>query len=218
MSALLVSHATFVYGAEQADSLKSAIFRLDSETQIPEAILKPGVYSIRIADHLSDRMVIEIKDEQGMNTETFLGIPAKNVSNSSVKGPIIANGSKSSSALRGFSFSKSNVIEFIYPKEDAVALATLDGSPVLAMDPVSDGMVATAGLSTADMKIVTLWMLTPTSVGLDQLKPGIKATRYESHSPNSVNVGALKPPVLVSLPKPQAACHSLRSPESPHSY
>lgn len=203
VSTLLVLQATFMYAAPYAaDASKPAKFQLDNETEIPQGALKAGSYSIRIADHLADRMVIEIQNQQGNTTEKFLGVPAKNIPASSTAGPILMNGSKSQSALRGFSFSKGQVVEFVFPKNDAVALAKANGSTVLAIDPASEGMTETAGLSADDMKLVTLWMLTPTSVGPDEPKGGIKAARYVAPaSSRHSEVAAVKAPVLARLPK-----------------
>ena len=202
LSALLVSQAAFAAtGVEKTLPTNASGLKVANETEIPDGTLKPGSYSIRIADHLADRMLIEIRSVEGSTDEKFLGVRAKNLSTSSPVGPILASGAQGESALRGFSFSKGDVVEFVYPKNDAAALAKASGATVLAIDPASEGMPPAPGLSPEDMKIVTLWMLTPTPVGPDNAKAGIQATRYQAPSSTMSERAEARPPVLPRLPK-----------------
>jgi LPXTG-motif cell wall-anchored protein len=158
-------------------------FSVDSDTQTPDGVLKPGSYTIRIADHLADRMVIEVHGTDRHVDEKFIGVPAKNFTAAgATDGPTVVTGAKGKSALRGFTFGRGNVVEFVYPKNDAVALAKTNQTTVLAIDPSSEGIPETKNLSADDLKIVTLWMLTPTPVGPDD-KAGIKAAKYEAPAP-----------------------------------
>jgi hypothetical protein len=201
LSACLLSHVGFAAPVDKTAS--SSRLHIDGKTQIPDAVLPAGDYVIRIVDHLSDRVIIEVHSASGTD-QKFLGVPARDIS-SSTPGPILVKGAHNASALRGFAFSKSNVIEFAYPKSDAVAIAKASGVKMLAIDPASDGLSSTAGfenaagLSSDQMKIVTLWLLTPTTVGSDQ--PSIAAAKYHSDAPQPIQIAETHKPVISRLPK-----------------
>jgi hypothetical protein len=183
--------------ANKVSNSDSSSLRVEGKTQVPDGALTAGDYTIRIADHLSDRVIIEVSGADG-NAQKFLGVPTHDMTASSTPGPIMMHGAGSSSALRGFAFAKGNVIEFVYPKNDAVALAKANGVKVLAIDPASDNLATTqdAGLSNDDMKIVTLWMLTPTAVG-----PGIEGAKYHPEAPQPTQTAEVRKPVVGRLPK-----------------
>ncbi len=52
-----------------------------------------------------------------------------------------------------------SVVEFVYPKADAVAIATSNPAKVPAVDPASEGKVTDNTLSQGDMQLLTLWLL-----------------------------------------------------------
>ncbi|WP_263381260.1 hypothetical protein [Granulicella arctica] len=199
-AALLVTQVAFASNGLDKLGTSAASFQLQDETTTPTGILQAGGYSIRISDHLADRVVIEVQSKEGGVSQKFLGVPAKNISNSSPAGPVVVAGSEGKPALRGFAFAKNSVIEFVYPKNDAVALAKASGSTVLAIDPASEGMTSAEGLSAEDRRIVTLWMLTPTPVGSNDSQAAIKAAKYQAPS-DSGRLAEVKPAVLARLPK-----------------
>ena len=168
-------------------------FTVQHETKIPDVTLKPGDYSIRISDHLADRMLVQIRSIDGRVDETFLGVPAKNIQNAPAKGPALAVADNGKSAMRGFTFPDGQVVEFVYQKKDAVELAKIESSTVLAIDPSAEGIASSKRLSPEDMKIVTLWMLTPTPVGPANKKVNIAAERY--HAPTVEQTEAQVPPL-----------------------
>lgn len=200
MSAFVFSQVAYAAGGGVPSTGASSL-QLGAETETPGGVLKSGGYTIRIADHLADRVVIEVRNAQGDVDEKFLGVPARDIPASSPAGPVLAAGENGASALRGFSFARGNVIEFVYPKNDAVGLAKASGSTVLAIDPASEGMPAVGGLDAADMKIVTLWMLTPKPVGPDSATVDISAARYKGKTTGSKEVAEARPPVVSRLPK-----------------
>jgi hypothetical protein len=81
------------------------------------------------------------------------------------------------------------VLEFVYPKEEAVAIAKSNQAKVPAVDPASEGRPLTIkGLSKSDLELVTLWLLSATHVGPEDSSGGIQAERYRqvasvSHRP-----------------------------------
>ena len=77
-----------------------------------------------------------------------------------------------------------SMVEFVYPKADAVAIAKSNQSKVPAIDPASEGKVADKNLSQDDMEVVTLWLLSSTTVGPNDSAPAIKAEKYQQVATN----------------------------------
>ena len=173
-------------------------FKLASSTQIPGRTLEAGSYSIRVVDRLSDRIIIRV-EQKGSEPTTFLALPKNRSAKEANTGPVML-GAKvdGKAALKGFAFKDGTVAEFVYPKAEAVTLAKANNTDVVAIDPASEGRVAEPALSADDMKMVTLWMLTPTPVGPDDHGAGIKAARYQQvagvQSPRSPR------PAMTALP------------------
>lgn len=172
-----------------AAALPQAQFTLSEKTLVPGSTLSPGSYSIQVLDQLKDRYIVRIDATQGGSNATFIGIKPKGTLGALKHGAVSwGSGPDGESALRGFSFGGSKAIEFVYPKNDAVALAKANGKPVAAVDPESEGhSPQLSGLSQEDMQLITLWVLTPTHVG-----PGIQAAKLSQ-------VASAEPPVK-SLP------------------
>ena len=157
----------------------AASFSVTSPTSVPGKVLKPGSYTIRVVDHLSDRIVLRIEDPEGKPSTTFLGLPSSGLGSSGT-GPVSWPGSpKGSTALRGFAFAGGNAVEFVYPKDEAVAIAKVNTSKVAAIDPPSDNLPARKDLSREDMQMVTLWSLSATRVGPNDSTPAIQAEHYK---------------------------------------
>ena len=202
MSTLLISTNAFAgSGPDSTNTAETSLFQLQDSTAIPSGDLKPGSYSIRIVDHLADRFLIEIRSSSGKAQDKFLAVPVRDFATPVAAGPIIATGPKGHSALRGFSFSKGRVVEFVYPKNAAVGLAKANNITVLAVDPASEGMPSTSSMNSDDLKIVTLWMLTPTAVGPNDSAAQIQAVKYTAPASALTERAAVRPPVVGRLPK-----------------
>lgn len=163
---------------QSTPSGSSTRFNIATPTDVPNKTLVPGNYTIRIVDHLRDRMIIRVA-RQGTDEATFLALPVSGLPKTGKPGPITLAGSDGRQALRGFSFPDGTLAEFVFPKSDAVAIAKMNNTTVPAIDPASEGRVASADLPAADLQMVTLWMLTPTKVGPNDASPSIKAARYK---------------------------------------
>ena len=176
-----------------ADTPTSKI-SFSNPTVVPGMTLDPGIYSIRMVGKLNDRFILKVTNVRGNTSVDFLGIP-----NPSIKGsPGITTWSQpvgGTAYLRGWiPPGSSSMIEFVYPKDEAVSIATVNKAKVPAIDPTSEGRSVDPNLSTEDMKLVTLWLLSSTRVGPSDSKPSIKAERYRT-------VASLQPkPTLASLP------------------
>ena len=163
-------------GAAPSDS---SDFTVSQQTQIPGTTLKPGSYSIHVVDKLADRTILEVDSASGKAMATFLGLSGSGLPKSSGGKIAYDSGTDGKNALRGFAFPKGPVLEFVYPKAEAVSLAKANGNKIPAIDPASEGRVEDPTLSKSDMQVVTLWMLSTTKVGTDGTGPGIKAEKYQ---------------------------------------
>ncbi len=154
----------------------------DQKTVIPGHVLAPGNYSVRIIDRLRDRFIVQVNDVSGNSLATFIGVRNPEFDSSMAhnqEGPIFwSHAPKGQAAVRGFSFSNGNTLEFVYPKLEAVTLAKLNIDTVPAIDPESEGRKPDPKLSPEDREVVTLWMLSPTRVGPKDNTPAIAAKRY----------------------------------------
>jgi hypothetical protein len=145
-------------------------------TEIPGRTLKPGTYNIRILDHLTDRMIIQVGEGKGKEN-LFLAVPSSTLAGPANGGAILVSASGHGQALRGYAFSDGTVAEFVYPKADAVAIAKRNNTTIPAVDPASEDMPVSHQLSATDMRMITLWMLTPTRVGSTT---SISAARFQA--------------------------------------
>jgi hypothetical protein len=159
---------------------QSADFTLSNPSNIPGVKLQPGSYSIRIVNHLSDRVILKVDAAEGNLHSTFIGIPNSKIKKPAQSGPVIwANPADGASYLRGWYFTGApSVTEFVYPKAEAVAIATSNPATVPAVDPASEGKVSDNTLSENDMQLLTLWVLSLQQVGPQGTPPTIQAARY----------------------------------------
>lgn len=154
----------------------SAPLQISQKTEAPGVSLSPGSYTVRIADHLNDRIIVQLQKSGSPDVATLLAYPNPALAGS---GPVLfGTGLKSKPTLRGFAFSGGPTVEFVYPKGDAVTLAKANGVKVMAVDPDSEGRPKLPQLTQSDMNEVTLWMLTPTPVQ-PGAPAGIQAARYQ---------------------------------------
>ena len=169
----------------------SSNFSVSDKTAVPEAVLPAGAYSIRVIDHLRDRNIVRIVGATDNKVySTFIGLPDSDLGQGSQPGAISYNAKfKGQVALRGFEFPGGTALRFVYPKADAVTLAKANSTPVVAIDPVSEGKPSDKNLSKDDMEVVTLWTLSTTTVGPNDKTPAIQAQRYQA-APNSTVAAA----------------------------
>jgi len=177
----------------------AADFTISNPSHIPGATLVPGSYTIHVVTRLSDRVILKVDAVNGDVHSTFLGIPNRELPKPATTGPVKwGNPADGSQYLKGWYFPGSaSVVEFVYPKAEAVAIASANPAKVPAVDPASEGKVADNTLSQDDMQLLTLWLLSLEQVGPssggDSAKPGIKAERY-------TQVASVLKPVIKALP------------------
>ena len=207
LTALVAGSLHAALAAPPADPNQKAKFSVSQQTEVPGLQLQPGAYSIRVVDHLADRLIVRIDDANTGKHSTFIGLPNSGLPKSSAGMITYASGPDGGSAARGFSFPGGPTVEFVYPKAEAVSLAKLNGTKVTAIDPASEGRVPKADneLSKDDMEVVTLWTLSSTKVSPEDAAPSIKAERYQQPAPAASSQVAVnhKPavkPVIAKLP------------------
>jgi hypothetical protein len=171
-------------------------FILDSPSNIPGASLKPGSYSIRVVNRLSDRVILRVNSAAGDVNSLFLGVENNKIERPARNGPVTwENSANGANHLKGWYFpGAASIIEFVYPKADAVAIASANPATVPAVDPASEGKVADSALSQDDLQLLTLWVLSLQQVGPGVSSPSIKAVRYQ------VSTNATPKPIIKALP------------------
>jgi hypothetical protein len=165
-------------------------FTLSNTSHIPGATLQPGAYSIHVVNRLLDRVILKVDAANGALHSTFIGVPNDKIQRPAGSGPVKwANSPDGTLYIKGWYFNGSpSVIEFVYPKDEAVAIAKSNPAKVPAVDPASEGKVSDNTLSQGDMQLLTLWVLSLEQVGPGDA-PSIKAARYETASVSQ------KPPI-----------------------
>jgi hypothetical protein len=176
---------------------EAADFTLSNPSNIPGVKLQPGSYTIHVVNHLSDRVILKVDAAKGGDLHsTFIGVQNGTIKKPARSGPVTwENPADGASYLKGWYFAGApTVIEFVYPKAEAVAIATSNPEKVPAVDPASEGKVSDNTLSQDDMQLLTLWVLSLQQVGPGVSSPSIKAERYQLTA--SVN----QKPVIKALP------------------
>lgn len=182
------------FAAAAVDSRK---FIAPEPTNIPGLTLPPGTYLIEAVGHVSGRYVVRV-DGRRVGHYSFLALPNPQIPKPTTPGLVLwdsAAGGKQ--YLRGWYFAGApSVLEFVYPKAEAVAIAKNNQATVPAIDPASEGRPVTIkGLSKQDLAVVTLWLLSPTKVGPGDTAGGIQAERYTKLA------SAERKPVISRLPQ-----------------
>jgi LPXTG-motif cell wall-anchored protein len=159
----------------------SSKFTTSEPTNIPGLTLHPGSYSIQVVDHLSERYVVRVEGPGGRSPYSFLALENSAIPKPAKAGEVLwSNPAGGKQYVRGWLFpGTSSVLEFVYPKAEAVAIAKSNQAK---------------GLSKSDLQLVTLWLLSATHVGPGDASGGIQAERYPQ-------VAVARKPVISKLPQ-----------------
>jgi hypothetical protein len=175
----------------------SSKFTTSEPAYIPGVNLQPGSYSIHVVDHLSERYIVRVDGPGGRDHYTFLALANPEIPRPSEPGRVLwKNFAGGKQYIRGWLFpGTSSVLEFVYPKAEAVAIAKTNQAKVPAIDPASEiGPFKIKGLSKSELEVVTLWLLSSTHVGPGDTSSDIKAERYPE-------VAVSRKPVISKLPQ-----------------
>jgi LPXTG-motif cell wall-anchored protein len=160
-----------------SDALESS-----SALKIPGATLAAGRYTVSVEDRLVDRAIVRITDATSNQHYLVLATPSARLSTPDSGNFFYFTAENNGKALRGWKCDGCNTpLEFVYPKLEAVSLTGSSAKAVLAMDPVYDKLPA--NLSADDMKVVTLWLVTPETITADNKGQGVKAAKLSDMQP-----------------------------------
>ena len=160
----------------------SSKFIASEPTNIPDLALEPGTYTILEIGHLADRFVVEVDAAKAGVHYHFLALPNAAIAKPAKPGLVLwEHASDGKRYVRGWYYAGAPaVLEFVYPKAEAVAIAKTNEAKVPAIDPASEGRpVEIKGLSKTDLDVVTLWLLSSTRVGAGDSAGEIQAQRYK---------------------------------------
>ena len=156
----------------------SQTITLDHELQIPGKTLKPGQYTFTVEDRLEDRAIIRITKGNGDEHELVLAVPSDRL-NKGEHGKLVFFPAANSDQqiLQGWMCPAcQSALEVVYPKDEAVKITGESAKPVMAVDPTYDRLPE--NLSPDDMKVVTLWLLSPKEVTPEGKGKGVEAAKY----------------------------------------
>ena len=190
LASLVVSSLATTTLAAAADS-SSQPLQVTSTLKIPGATLQPGKYTVSVEDHLKDRAIVRVS---GTDSEHYLllAVPSKRLSPIRKGSFSYFQAADNTQALRGWKCSGcATPLEFVYSKADAVALTGTSAKPVLAVDPTYDKLPA--NLSADDMKVVTLWLVSPETITADNKGQGVKAAKLADAQPTEVAAAQSSP-------------------------
>jgi hypothetical protein len=169
-------------------------------TTVPGLTLRPGAYHIHVVDHLGERFIVRVDGPKGGVHYSFLALENPAISKPDAPGPVAWSNAPVAGKeyLRGWLFpGLPAVVEFVYPKAEAIDIAKSNQAKVPAIDPASEGRPRVIkGLSKSDFELVTLWLLSSTEVGPGDSSGGIQAERYKEQV-----ASAPQKPVIARLPK-----------------
>ena len=178
-----------IAAADQWD--KKTIITIDEAMQLPNAMLQPGTYVLRLHDSLSNRHVVQIfdKDEKHLVT-TILAIPNMRLrpTGKSVFAFWEVPAGKPK-ALRAWFYPGDNFgQEFAYPKEEAVQITATNSSETV---PINDAKPE---------ELTTTATAEPAPAEPAPAEP--VATAEPAPAPAPVEVAAAQAPVAASEPAP----------------
>lgn len=143
---------------------QNQVVQLKNSVTIPEGNLEPGAYTFAVEDRLSDRGIVRVSNSDGSKHYLVLAVPASQPIAVEANGLSYFTSSKDGSqTIRAWKCPDCrSALEFVYPKLEAVKITAETGKAVLAVDPDYDKLPP--NLSPDDMKVVTLWLLSPKRV------------------------------------------------------
>lgn len=206
MSALVIGSLASAGFASAQDANHGQKVTLHEKLKIPGASLKPGDYTFAVEDRLADRAIVRITADDQSKHYLLLTVPSSKLPQAGNDGLVrftVSNGNDQ--FLRGWACQGCTpALEFVYPKAEAAKLTDETAEPVLAVDPTYDKLPA--NLSADDMKVVTLWLLSPQQITASNKGKGVKAEKYASvakpEPAQSVAVASNAPPTPAVAPAP----------------
>jgi LPXTG-motif cell wall-anchored protein len=176
---------------------------LDKRLQIPGEVLKPGSYTFSLEDRMGNRAIVRIESKEKGKHHLVLAVPSGKLPRAAGQdGLVYFNNSKQDKqVLRGWQCRGCGAgLEIVYPKLEAAKITGESGQSVLAVDPESDKLPK--NLSADDMKVVTLWLLSPQRITADNRGEGLNAAKYEGSAEKASPRQTASQPVAAPIPQP----------------
>lgn len=173
---------------------------LERTTEVPGATLQAGQFRFEVEDRLQDRAIVRITGQDGSSHELVLSVPNDKLPAAS-SGNIVffPAGDPAKQTVQAWKCpSCAAPLEFVYPKDQAVAVTQSTGKPVMAVDPSYDKLPK--NLSADDMKVVTLWLLAPKQITADGKGAGVEPTKYADLKAGETPAVAAAPATTPSSP------------------
>ena len=166
--------------------------QFSDKVEIPGATLKPGSYSFSVEDRLTDRAIVRISSTASDAHYLILSVPASNITAyGSNNVALFSNQSGKGGAVKAWKCPGCAAgLEFVYPKAGAAKLTSKTADSVLAFDPTYDKLPAK--LSPDDMKVVTLWLLSPKRIKGNHGK-GLAAAKYAGQNNSGTELASSQP-------------------------
>jgi hypothetical protein len=187
----------------QMSGQDSQTVNLSHKLQIPGATLKPGEYTFAVEDRLEDRAIIRITSGKQTSHELLLAVPSDKL-NQTEHGKLIFFPTEQADKqiLQGWMCpSCQSALELVYPKDEAVKITAESAKPVIAVDPTYDKLPK--NLSPDDMKVVTLWLLSPKEITPEQRGKGVDAVKYaDTRKAQPTQTASSAAPLTATSPSP----------------
>lgn len=160
---------------------------LTKQVKIPTATLAPGKYTVEVEDRMRDRAIIRIANQATGAHYLVLSVPNPRLRSANSDGLRFfpASGSGAETLQAWTDPETKTALELVYPKLEAVAITAESGTSAMAVDPSSDRLPD--NLTLDDMKVVTLWLLSPKRITAGHHGEGIAAVKYSSENPVKPN-------------------------------
>lgn len=170
---VLANGALFASPATQTQTIT-----LQQSLEIPGAVLQPGEYTFAIEDRLQDRAILRIESSPSGKHYLLLAAPNAKLHPAAETGLILfrADADKRQILQAWRCPACSAPLELAYPKAEAAKITGATAQPVLAVDPEYDKLPA--NLTADDMKVVTLWLLSPKRITAADRGKGVAAVKY----------------------------------------
>jgi LPXTG-motif cell wall-anchored protein len=151
---------------------------IDSALQIPGDILNSGTYKLALESRMADRAIVRISSANTGKQYLLLAVPSRKLSGDASKGIVLFTPADDhKQILRGWVCPNcSKGLEFVYSKAEAAKITDETAQPVFAVDSAYDKLPP--ALSADDMKVATVWSLSPERITGASVGVGVKAVKY----------------------------------------
>jgi hypothetical protein len=177
--------ATGVWAADPSQQITT-----NAKVKIPGSDLNPGTYTFAVEDRLNDRAIVRITSQDGNKHFLVLTVPNPKLQTTPGSELIYFFSDKGGDqVLHGWNCPGcTEPLEFVYPKAEAAKITDRTAESVLAVDPTYDKLPV--HLSEDDMKVVTLWLLSPERITAAHKGSGVAAEKYAEVLANRQNPGS----------------------------